>query len=199
MTEPKRDSLPSYRPRDKVRVTYDYEVDTHGEVNVPILDNLLTNLTVEVIEPADDPSKDPVGTVRKGHTASMVKVRHNLWHSVRDTANVAANVVLSFSDEEVVGYRVIGAVPGTPAAKALGAAWGCVPWTGDGYTEPPDYVTKVVDRNGDELTRVKPDTNGNSWRRTWYVNGDTLPSGNLAWEPYFRPNGPYTEVLPEEI
>lgn len=72
---------------------------------------------VEVLEPADDPSKDPLGAVRPEREtgASMVKVRPNGWVVVRDRDEVAAH----WSDASVatVGGSVIGAVPGTPAAE----------------------------------------------------------------------------------
>lgn len=74
--------------------------------------------TVEVLERADDPSKDPEGTQRlveydcepaRVFTASEDGAFDNRW--------VALNGA-TYSDAEIAGSKVIGAYPGTPAAEA---------------------------------------------------------------------------------
>lgn len=80
----------------------------------------LFEASVEVLERADDPGQDPIGTVRKGPKSSPV-VRSRVmsddtypWKSVMYTIN--------YSHDEVVGWPVIGAVPGTPAAESAGTS-----------------------------------------------------------------------------
>lgn len=70
---------------------------------------------VEVLTPADDPSKDPVGTVRSLDGRSFVKAPVGLdsEYPWRDMDYAGGN-----SDVTMGGSLIIGAVPGTPAAKA---------------------------------------------------------------------------------
>jgi hypothetical protein len=73
--------------------------------------------SVEVLERADDPGKDVVGTVRDSAYGSAVKLRHNEWRVARDDKD---EIAAAWSDEAVRngGWPVIGVVPGTPAAEA---------------------------------------------------------------------------------
>jgi len=68
---------------------------------------------VEVLTPADDPSKDPVGTLRQQphNITPYVKLGPNRWQHFTGGAD-------NYDDNFLRGYPVVGAVPGTPAAKA---------------------------------------------------------------------------------
>jgi hypothetical protein len=120
------------QPGDRVRVVYEGEyrrdatdpeewggivkaTDGKGGL-VGVIDGWAV---VEVVEPADDPSADPIGTVRRG-VAPMevwIKVNHDRWAYAGTTSSTA-----QYGDEYIrqTDYRsdVIGAVPGTPAAEA---------------------------------------------------------------------------------
>jgi hypothetical protein len=97
------------KPGDRVRVTYETFVDPGGHFRGESTLQYY-GATVEVIEPADDPSKDPVGTVRRTPRTlarQVVKVRRNYWVFVRDQDSEP----LRFSDTDVREYPVVGAVP----------------------------------------------------------------------------------------
>jgi hypothetical protein len=82
--------------------------------------------TVEVLEPADDPSKDLLGTVRRedheaGHSVwqcVIVPTNHNWrrWECVWSTAPGNIGSFLSHETVAASGFPVVGTVPGTPAA-----------------------------------------------------------------------------------
>jgi len=114
MTAFSRD-LPKYTPGDKLRVTYDYTADVFGKVNVPSRDNLLSNLTIEVIERADDPSKDLLGTVRRGPLTSPVVKGYDKSDDPRPWMSV--RFAIRYSDEEVTRWEKLAPVEGTPAAE----------------------------------------------------------------------------------
>lgn len=114
MTEPK--------PGDKVRVTYEgtYGPDRRVTASGIKSGHALTwphsfGATVEVLTPADDPSMDLVGTVRRrlAYPLSRPVMRHDFsvlpWRTLAGT---------QYDDEEVVGWEIIGTVPGTPAANS---------------------------------------------------------------------------------
>lgn len=67
---------------------------------------------ITVVERADDPSRDLVGTVATlvGVGVLFVKVRSNRWEGVGGA--------LSRDNDDMKGRKVTGAVPGTPAAQA---------------------------------------------------------------------------------
>ena len=104
------------QPGDKVRVTYEgiaceakdgwIKLDT-GSVHAG-----LDSCTVEILERADDPSRDGIGTVATldGVGVPFVKVRSNRWEGVGGG--------LSRHNDDMRGRKVTGAVPGTPAAQA---------------------------------------------------------------------------------
>jgi ribosomal protein L7/L12 len=77
--------------------------------------------SVEVVEPADDPSKDPEGTYRRNDSGVVVARLDE-----KDESGVEWVVVFRcgatdrrmYDHREVTGWPVIGAVPGTPAAEA---------------------------------------------------------------------------------
>jgi hypothetical protein len=103
---------------DKVRVTYEgTAVDPgFGGIHLPgslDLQGVLEN--VEILERADAPSKDPVGTVRTNDDSGrvFVKVRLNEWRILADDSCPSS----SWSDSEVASRTVTGIVPGSPADK----------------------------------------------------------------------------------
>ncbi len=115
---------PNPQPGDRVRVTYegtylrphDHQDGCHV-VKVPDDTNTrvtLRSATVEVLERADDPSKDEVGTVRRSPDGKVVAKGSRInfpW------ANLSApKGDDSYHSNAVAGWPVIGAVPGTPAA-----------------------------------------------------------------------------------
>lgn len=75
-----------------------------------VLDELVELDILRYRERADDPSADPVGTVRQSPRGTV---------AIRDHANdwVSLKAVV-FLGSDVVDWPVIGAVPGTPAAEA---------------------------------------------------------------------------------
>lgn len=123
---PTRSVGPEPRKGDKVRLVIEGEVGSTyasaalGFKNGPVIPGyVVQSAKVEILERADDPSKDPVGTVRRSVSLTYTKSEHagcngNLpWVRLTGDGNVR-----TYSDGEVVGLPVIGAVPGTPAAEA---------------------------------------------------------------------------------
>lgn len=176
----------SFHPNDKVRVTLDA---TYSAVagSYWFGDKLTNVATVELIQAADDPSKDPVGTVREN------KGSYEGTYALLPTVDGKETWL-----HTTVGFRVdhkdstlgpvVGVVPGTPAAEAQDPR---EPWTGDGSEEPPAHVLKVRDNDGDTLVR-KDDG--------WAGDG-SVPNNWSAvvfpWQQRAYGDGPYTEVLPE--
>lgn len=109
--------MTKFNKGDLVRVTYDYEVDVHGEVNVPTLDNLLTNLSIELIKRADDPGNDPVGTVREntGGYGGTYAYRPSDSYAEPVWRHTVAGFSVRPSDPTL--GSIVGAVPSTPAAE----------------------------------------------------------------------------------
>jgi hypothetical protein len=102
------------KPGDKVRVTYEAEYQP-GRSYTP--GNMLCwDLAVEVIEPADDPSKDPIGTVRAHDGHQWVRINFGEYISCAWVC-VDWNV-RPRGHYEMQESTVVGAVPGTPAAEA---------------------------------------------------------------------------------
>jgi hypothetical protein len=108
------------KPGDKVRVTYEAVWDQDRGTHYWLRDltdgttaSVPNTATVEVIRPADDPSKDPVGTVRTWHDGPYVRSdldpRYPWIPLHRDGGN---------HHRDMIGREIIGAVPGTPAAEA---------------------------------------------------------------------------------
>jgi hypothetical protein len=71
------------------------------------------NWDVEILERADDPSRDPVGTVAEFEDLVWVKTGERVWVEVGDPDHFRADAALG-------GREITGAVPGTPAAEAQG-------------------------------------------------------------------------------
>lgn len=102
----------TYEPRDGDLVNMTFQARVGSEAYRLALCN---QVSVELIERADDPSKDPAGTVRR--LPSGVVVAKKLWSS-------GSTGWLPFESDGVYNLdcrgagEIIGAVPGTPAAEA---------------------------------------------------------------------------------
>lgn len=113
------------KPRvgDRVRVTYEGVYTTYGTVLNPTRQSLSfeipTGTTVEVLEPADDPSRRPVGTVMRG-TEDTTRGNVVVRIEVAPHAEFQWNSVTCgqwYEHADLIGFEVIGVVPGTPAAE----------------------------------------------------------------------------------
>jgi hypothetical protein len=164
-----------FKPGDKVRVTYEATWDYPNAFN-DYTDPFPEGATVELIERADNPANDLVGTVRehKYDTGVMVKTGGG-WRLVGNGWNGDT----TWDDTDCSLSKVIGAVPGTPAAEAQRPLW-----TGDGSEEPPAHVKKVRDKEGDIAVRE-----GDAWRWDWH-DADCA----RAWPLLSATFGPFTEV-----
>jgi hypothetical protein len=194
---------------DRVRVTVDavvkqgsgplspgfpsevYELDFGGAAEETFSAENLT-----LVEPADDPSKDPVGTVRKAPNGLVVVRGHvfrpgNLYHP----GWLAVTGSSKHTHEQVTGWEVIGAVPGTPAWEAQ------QPREPRTFTllgpEPPAVVNVVTD--GGEIVPFLV-RYGDHWRWSDKVAGDEDFGYNGGpWGPDLKPFTPekiLTEVVP---
>jgi hypothetical protein len=76
---------------------------------------LPTDATVEVLERADDPSKDPIGTVRRRPDGVVAAKSPNPDYPWRGFGEPCGE---NFATVSVIGWPIIGSVPGTPAAEA---------------------------------------------------------------------------------
>lgn len=122
-----------------------YSVETYAE---PVF---------EVLERADDPARDPIGTVREELDRSATYVRTAQgWMTVHDPRHTG--IEMFAYDDLMSRAPIIGVVPGTPAADAQ---------------TPPEVV-----RSGDpEPPRDAryTDTGGDTW--SYGVHGD----GSTGW------------------
>lgn len=196
--------MTDFRPGDRVRVTPRWYETTVDETGYYSGKNTVSegHATVELIERADDPRKDPVGTVRRSPGGTVV-VRNADFDSASWEVFVDGDdnpeLYKYLSHDDVTGWKIVGAVPLTPAAEKQAADELSAQtrqaeqerplWTGDGSEEPPEYVTKVVDNEGDELTRDKHDPT------LWWGTGHGYERDPREWGHHagrcFRP---YTEV-----
>lgn len=114
---------PNPQPGDRVRVTFEatylrphVKLDGCHEVHVPDDSNTrvtLRSATIEVLERADDPSKDPLDSVRIGPNGA-VAIRMHVerdgnryvpgWRLTRGAGECA--------DKDVVGWQRVGVLPG---------------------------------------------------------------------------------------
>lgn len=119
------------RPGDEVQAVIKgrvLTVDDHGRVmSLKVAGESANGLyvpasaAVEVLERADDPSADPIGTYRREDyedgfsifQAAENRAADRYWLCVYSTA--AGNRGLPLSDSDVVGARIVGALPGSPA------------------------------------------------------------------------------------
>lgn len=99
------------QPGDKVRVTS--IVDKNGRYGGSMsVEDGLFGATLEILERADDPSRDEIGTVAELDGAVWVKVELDAWCSIGTT------VWYTRINKAMQGRGVTGAVLGTPAAQA---------------------------------------------------------------------------------
>lgn len=140
------------QPGDRVRVTFEgtyHKADFSWDIYDISLDgSMLTTsvlrdrATVEVLEPVDDPSKDPIGTVRQRRGDEAVVRSYDRsddphpWRSVQ--------FALSYRDSDVVDCEVIGSVPGTPAAEQSVTAEQVEQWETDDLELAVDPLKPVV-------------------------------------------------------
>lgn len=122
--------MTEFKQGDRVRVTFEAEY-VRPSINHEVEGHVLNtyedgcHITVpftadiELIERADDPSKDPVGTVRKG--SGSIAIRTDVEARTTMPWLILGNPSDWFRNEQVTGWKVIGAVPGTPAAAKLTA------------------------------------------------------------------------------
>lgn len=126
------------QPRDRVRVIYEGmadEFDDHGRLarvtdsgtNGDWISYIPESATVEVLERADDPSRDPIGTFRReNHTEENDPPGHSIWQAFEDSygnrrwlcvfSTTHGNRGETLTDNQVVGMKVVGYLPGSPAA-----------------------------------------------------------------------------------
>ena len=148
------------RPGDRVRVTV---VGTWraerpaGAKYVSVAGGFLVahedDATLEVLEPADDPSKSLVGEVRQALDGSTVaKLSENVWWVFGWPVEAESRLF----DLDVRGCKVIGSVPGTPAAdKGVGLPMHTSqqPWETDdlelGDDGTDDYARAVAEAQSD--------------------------------------------------
>jgi hypothetical protein len=105
---------------DRVRVTYEAAWDQDRGSHYWLRDltdgstaSVPNTATVEVVEPADDPSPDPWGTIRTEAPDGL------LWVKCSNGDWTCLSVCVDDEDDDyVAGFPVTGAVPGTPAAEA---------------------------------------------------------------------------------
>jgi len=141
------------QPGDRVRVTFEADFvsgddSRHAVVDIadgmgPIRIGIPAWSTFEVLKRADNPSEDPIGTLRREDHADG----HSIWLSTQDRlgrrgwfcvhSTVVGNLGGRVEHDEVAGLPVIGSIPGTPAAPPR-------TFPSDG-PEPPSSVRAVTD------------------------------------------------------
>lgn len=110
---------------DKVRVAYEGTVVNpgFGGLHLPgTLDMQCFLADVEILERADDPSKDPVGTVRQSTAGSRpgapyIKTAAPRYPWKRLEVWQSGEQLHGNYNESMVGWPIIGVVPGSPADK----------------------------------------------------------------------------------
>lgn len=162
------------QPGDKVRVTvrnvWESVVSEHGNYTAKgWVETEGADVTLEIVERADDPSLDPVGTVAELYDGCVVV-------KVGDGANDAWVVVgsgeLLHAPSSVHGRKVTGAVPGTLAAQAQRSHADCWQPDPNGLCSCEGGKPLVVQYGDPE-----PDT-----RRTYRSpNGATVQIGTFGW------------------
>lgn len=79
--------------------------------------------SVTILERADDPSKDPIGTLRGGDGWLFVRRETSTSHvsSWAMLTSPPGKVVIRFSwdSSQVVDFPIVGTVPGTPADPSV--------------------------------------------------------------------------------
>lgn len=171
---------------DHIRVTYEGRVTISNDVEFT-LDTGYTHMLgedddIEVIAAADDPSKDPVGTLRKSPIFGYVrvKVRRDEWRTIDDSWEPSTRL----EDDDVVGDEIVGFITGTPVYEPL--------------------VVNVGDPEPHRDTVLRSDyAGGFTWRKDgdgWYwTNPDNQfeDEERLSWKEValcFKHNFPLTQI-----
>lgn len=113
--------MKGYETGDTIRVTYEGKADSLGMVwggNNTGWVGVTEDATVEVIEPVDDPSKDPVGTVRRSPEGEIAIRRSNVWSVPWMLLGVVSGSRGIANHDHLNGWEKLAPVEGTPAAKA---------------------------------------------------------------------------------
>lgn len=186
--------MSEFNEGDTVRVTFETAVRTAGDFPGYYLawHTEVKNHVVEVIERADDPCTDPIGTVRVcGDEETWVHVK-------RDPAETAwrcaGQDLFEGNHRHMAGTNVVGATPSTPAWEAwrLGTLRGAPPF-------PFIDVDQVVPES---KLRVFTDKDGEEWRERT-PDSFTLYRRDGGWSTYYshytyeglsQDYGPLTEV-----
>lgn len=109
------------KPGDRVRVSFETVVNYAGNFPGSKMTGWfdLDNYSVEVIKRADDPAADPIGTVRETNLSVAVKTaaKSYPWKMVNRSLTVDPRNIDGFMNESRALGRIIGAMPGTPAAE----------------------------------------------------------------------------------
>lgn len=158
------------QPGDKVRLVKEgvvEDVNTEGECTVLLVGGYRYTLrdkryAVEIVERADDPSRDPVGTIATVHNHLWIKHSINEWHNALMPNELRTN-------DGMRGRKVTGAVPGTPAAQAQAIRQPMTQAEARARLHPEPLVVQYGD--------PEPDT-----RRTYRSsNGITVEMGTFGW------------------
>lgn len=116
--------MTGFKPGDRIRVVLEGQfLDDDGDRCVVLSHHEALGIpdtaVVELIEAADDPSKDPFDTVRRGPNGAIAVCMHVTrnsddyrrgWRLTRGSAEL--------TDTQVAGWERVGVVPGTPAAES---------------------------------------------------------------------------------
>ena len=205
--------MTEFRKGDKVRVAFEAEVTNVREdgqrlwvYHAGVADTYLNVSDVELIERADDPSRDPAGTVRRSKDGKIaVRVREGgeqSWFQLE----IGENAWGWLFDDWVTGWPVIGVMPGTPAWDAWqkGELRGAPEfpgkaeselWVGDGSEEPPAHVKAVKDKSSNYLNYlVRAPKSGWFWhsKPAW---DDEYDAEGVRWvDVAYLADGSLTEV-----
>lgn len=114
------------KPGDRVRVTYETEVESAATVPYFPGQSFATRSDVsaysaEVIEAAVHPSRDEVGSIRSGlcGTLPLIKVGPDQWVQLTKGEEGIEVVIDDDMAPSFAGRELLGVVPDSPAAKAV--------------------------------------------------------------------------------
>ncbi len=147
---------------DKVRVSYEgtwYQTPRNTIGLVKLEDGRFKGLpsgtTVEILEHADDPANDPIGTLRKETIDEGYSLWGKLprftyppkagttWRLIETTMSQSTDFVMIRSDALVQSFPVVGSIPGTSADKLMS------PKVTVEHSDPePDRELVYTDDNG---------------------------------------------------
>jgi hypothetical protein len=172
------------QPGDKVRAVFEGVVTDRSD-NFIELDHGRRYIheadRVEVLERADDPAHDPIGTVRRKGNRTFARLGESQeypWKNITDglSRSGARTTIMGNWHESMIGTEIIGVVPGTPAAEAQ-----------EEQPEPPSAPANawpvvvhagVKGTSGIEITRGRDDTFGDIVHLAMIAGGDV---GKHLW------------------